>query len=81
MNRKEVISQLEELIDDRRSFMVGDYKDCFDKDVRALEYAIKELKKCDSKKCDCCKDENYVLIVDDIQLCKKCLERLKEISL
>lgn len=38
-------------------------------------------KEVDSKKCDCCKDENYVLIVDSIKLCKNCLERLKEINI
>ncbi|MDU5107160.1 MULTISPECIES: hypothetical protein [unclassified Clostridium] len=39
MKREEVINQLKDLIEDRKSFMVGDY----DKDVQALEYAIKEL--------------------------------------
>jgi hypothetical protein len=43
MNRKEVINQLKELIEDRKSFMVGDYDEVYDKDVQALEYAIKEL--------------------------------------
>lgn len=43
MNRKEVIKQLEELIEDRKSFMVGDYDEVYDKDVQALEYVIKEL--------------------------------------
>lgn len=43
MNRKEVINQLKELIEDRKSFMVGDHDEVYDKDVQALEYAIKEL--------------------------------------
>lgn len=43
MNRKEVINQLKELIEDRKSFMVGDYDEVYDKDVQVLEYAIKEL--------------------------------------
>ncbi|MBS5886021.1 hypothetical protein [Clostridium sp.] len=43
MNRKEVINQLKELIEDRKSFMVGDYDEVYDKDVQALEYVIKEL--------------------------------------
>lgn len=43
MNRKEVINQLKELIEDRKSFMVGDYDEVYDKDVQALEHAIKEL--------------------------------------
>jgi hypothetical protein len=43
MNRKEVINQLKELVEDRKSFMVGDYDEVYDKDVQALEYVIKEL--------------------------------------
>lgn len=43
MNRKEVINQLKKLIEDRKSFMVGDYDEVYDKDVQVLEYAIKEL--------------------------------------
>lgn len=43
MNRKEIINQLKELIEDRKSFMVEDYDEVYDKDVQALEYAIKEL--------------------------------------
>ena len=31
MNRKEVINQLKELIEDRKSFMVGDYDEVYDK--------------------------------------------------
>ncbi|MGG7214018.1 hypothetical protein ACQPUY_10420, partial [Clostridium nigeriense] len=45
MNREKVINQLKELIEDRKSFMVGDYDDCYDKDVKALEYAINELER------------------------------------
>lgn len=45
MKREEVISRLEELIEDRKSFMVGDYDKCYDKDVQALEYAIKEIER------------------------------------
>lgn len=45
MKREEVVKQLKELIEDRKSFMAGDYDDCYDKDVQALEYAIKELER------------------------------------
>lgn len=78
MKRVEVLTQLEDLKYSCENFESFETKDT---DVQALQYAIKELKKCDSKKCDCCKDENYILIVDSIKLCKECLERLKEISL
>lgn len=43
MKKEEVIGQLKELIEDRRSFMLGDYDECYDKDVQALEHAIKKL--------------------------------------
>ena len=45
MTKQEAISQLKELIEDRKSFMAGDYDECFEKDVQALEYAIKELER------------------------------------
>lgn len=43
MKREEIINQLKDLIEDRKSFMVGDYDGVYDKDVQALECAIKEL--------------------------------------
>lgn len=43
MKREEAINQLKDLIEDRKSFMVGDYDGVYDKDVQALECAIKEL--------------------------------------
>lgn len=78
MRREEILIQLEDLKYSCKNFESFEPKEA---DVQALEYVLKELKKCDSKKCDCCEDENYVLIVDSIKLCKECLERLKEISL
>ena len=44
MDKLEVIEQLEELILDRKSFMIGEYEDFYDKDVQALEIAISTLK-------------------------------------
>ena len=42
MTAEEVRNQLEELIRDRESFMVGDYdKDIYDRDKEALEFAVK----------------------------------------
>ena len=45
MKREEVINQLKELIEDRKSFMIGECDDCYDKDVQSLEYAIRELER------------------------------------
>ena len=45
MKREEVINQLKELIEDRKSFMIGEYDDCYDKDVQYLEFAIRELER------------------------------------
>lgn len=45
MKREEVINQLKELIEDRKSFMIGEYDDCYDKDVQSLEFAIRELER------------------------------------
>ncbi len=45
MNREEAIKQLKDLIEDRKAFCAGDYDPIFDKDIEALEYAIKELEK------------------------------------
>ena len=45
---EKVISQLEDLVSDRRSFIVGDgegeYDDVFQKDIEALTIAVKVLK-------------------------------------
>lgn len=43
MKREEIINQLKDLIEDRKSFMVGEYDEVYDKDIQALEYVIKEL--------------------------------------
>ena len=43
MKREEILNQLKDLIEDRKSFMVRDDDGIYDKDVQALEYAIKEL--------------------------------------
>lgn len=46
MTVEEVRNQLEELIRDRESFMVGDYdKDIYDRDKEALEFAVKAVEK------------------------------------
>ena len=46
MTAEEVRNQLEELIKDRESFMVGDYdKDIYDRDKEALELAIQAVEK------------------------------------
>ena len=46
MTIEEIKSQLEELIKDRESFMVGDYdKDIYDRDKEALEFAVKAVEK------------------------------------
>lgn len=42
-DRQEVTNQLKDLVLDRKSFMVGNYDEVYDRDVEALEYAIKEL--------------------------------------
>lgn len=46
MTIEEIKNQLEELIKDRESFMVGDYdKDIYDRDKEALEFAVKAVEK------------------------------------
>lgn len=46
MTIEEIGDQLEELIRDRESFMVGDYdKDIYDRDKEALEFAVKAVEK------------------------------------
>ena len=46
MTVEEIKNQLEELIRDRESFMVGDYdKDIYDRDKEALVFAVKALEK------------------------------------
>ena len=51
MTAEEVRNQLEELIRDRESFMVGDYdKDIYDRDKEALEFAVKAVEKQIQKK-------------------------------
>ena len=75
MTAEEVRNQLEELIRDRESFMVGDYdKDIYDRDKEALELAIKAVEKQIPKKvkiqfcgmgfktdvCPTCGDDFYI---------------------
>lgn len=61
MTIEEIGDQLEELIRDRESFMVGDYdKDIYDRDKEALEFAVKAVEKQIPKKpnniyCPICK--------------------------
>ena len=44
MTVEEIKNQLEELIKDRESFMVGDYdKDIYDRDKEALVFAVKAV--------------------------------------
>lgn len=45
MNNNEVIKELEEIIEDRKSYLAGDYDKSFERHIQALEYAIKELEK------------------------------------
>ena len=46
MTVEEIKNQLEDLIKDRESFMVGDYdKDIYDRDKEALEFAVKAVEK------------------------------------
>lgn len=61
MTIEEIKNQLEELIKDRESFMVGDYdKDIYDRDKEALEFVVKAVEKQIPKKpnniyCPICK--------------------------
>ena len=51
MTVEEIKNQLEELIRDRESFMVGDYdKDIYDRDKEALVFAVKAVEKQMTKK-------------------------------
>lgn len=45
MDNIEAIKELKEIIEDRKSYLAGDYDKTFDKHIQALEYAIKELEK------------------------------------
>lgn len=46
MTTEEIKNQLEDLIRDRESFMVGDYdKDIYDRDKEALKFAVKAVEK------------------------------------
>jgi predicted RNA-binding Zn-ribbon protein involved in translation (DUF1610 family) len=45
MTTQEAITQLHELIQDRESFMVGEYESYLDRDKQALQTAIKALEK------------------------------------
>lgn len=77
MNRKDVLAQLKDLKYNFENFINVETTEA---DVHALNYAINEIEK-DNDKCNCCKKSNYIVIVDNIKLCKECLNRLKEISL
>lgn len=78
MNKREILMQLEDLKYNAKNF---ESFETTEDDVQALEYAINELKKEDSKKCNCCEENNYILTVDSIKLCKDCLEILKGINI
>lgn len=43
MTTQEAINQLHELIQDRESFMVGEYESYLDRDKQALQTAVKAL--------------------------------------
>lgn len=45
MDNTKAIKELKEIIEDRKSYLVGDYDKSFEKHIQALEYAIKELEK------------------------------------
>lgn len=76
MNRKEVINQLKELIEDRKSFMVGDYDEVYDKDVQALEHAIKALERAAP---EVPAQEQYVTLkIDGLEIAKVVIDKLKE---
>lgn len=45
MNDAEKVAQLEDIIQDRKSFLIGDpqFDEVFLRDIEALEWAVKEL--------------------------------------
>lgn len=45
MDNTEAIKELKEIIEDRKSYLVGDYDKSFEKHIQALEHAIKELER------------------------------------
>lgn len=45
MDNTEAIKELKEIIEDRKSYLVGDYDKSFERHIQALEYAIKELER------------------------------------
>lgn len=45
MDNTEAIKELKEIIEDRKSYLVGDYDKYFEKHIQALEHAIKELER------------------------------------
>lgn len=77
MIRAEILMQLEDLKYSCKNFESFEPKEA---DVQVLEYAIKVIEK-ENDKCNCCRENNYIAIINSIKLCKECLERLKEISL
>lgn len=50
MDNTEAIKELKEIIEDRKSYLVGDYDKTFDKHIQALEYAIRELENNEAEK-------------------------------
>ncbi|MPN41361.1 hypothetical protein SDC9_188906 [bioreactor metagenome] len=77
MNRKEVINQLKELIEDRKSFMVGDYDEVYDKDVQALECAIEEL---EESTCQRCKENKFDKQIANTRLCNSCFKTITNVK-
>ena len=45
MDNKQAIKELKEIIEDRKSYLVGDYDKSFERHIQALEYAIEELER------------------------------------
>lgn len=76
MKREEVINQLKELIEDRKSFMIGEYDDCYDKDVQSLEFAIKELERTAQ---EVPVQEQYITLkIDGKEIAKVVIDELKK---
>lgn len=84
MTIEEIKSQLEDLIRDRESFMVGDYdKDIYDRDKEALELAVKIVEKQIPEKLNH-KTTRYVIqgfeLYNDCKYCPLCNKSIDRIS-
>lgn len=90
MTIEEIKSQLEDLIRDRESFMVGDYdKDIYDRDKEALKFAVKAVEKQIPKKpqsaayfygykfsCPCCANVLRLDYDEEHEYCPDCGQAL-----